>query len=149
MRGRPSPPCSPATARPACPASRTRRTPRAATEAGGMDRLIEYYANAEILAQYGPGIIDGLWVTLGTALATVVLGIAGGLAMAVALAARVPVLRQLITLWVELFRTLPQLAVIIVLYFGLPYAGITLSPFWATVGGLAAVLSAFAAEIFR
>src|SRR4051812_15472115 len=88
MRGRPSPPCSPATARPACPASRTRRTPRAATEAGGMDRLIEYYANAEILAQYGPGIIGGLWVTLGTALATVVLGIAGGLAMAVGLGGR-------------------------------------------------------------
>ena len=53
------------------------------------------------------------------------------------------------TVWVELFRTLPQLAVIIVLYFGLPYAGITLSPFWATVVALGAVLSAFAAEIFR
>ena len=114
-----------------------------------MDRLAEHYFNAEVLARYGPEIAAGRWVTLATAVATVVLGIGLGLAMAIALTARVPGLRQAIAVWVGLFRTLPQLAVIIVLYFGLPYAGITLSPFWATVGGLAAVLSAFAAEIFR
>jgi His/Glu/Gln/Arg/opine family amino acid ABC transporter permease subunit len=114
-----------------------------------MEQLAEHYFNLGVLAQYGPSIAAGFWVTLATAAATVVLGITLGLAMAVALTARIPVLRQTITVWVELFRTLPQLAVIIVLYFGLPYADITLSPFWATVGGLAAVLSAFAAEIFR
>lgn len=114
-----------------------------------MERLGEYYFNLEILRNYGPEIAAGLWVTLAAAVATVALGIGLGLAMAVALAARVPVLRQMIVVWIEVFRTLPQLAVIIVLYFGLPYAGITLSPFWATVGALGAVLSAFAAEIFR
>jgi His/Glu/Gln/Arg/opine family amino acid ABC transporter permease subunit len=114
-----------------------------------MDRLGEYYFNLDILRTYGPEIAAGLWVTLAAAVATVALGIGLGLAMAVALAARVPVLRQAIIVWIEVFRTLPQLAVIIVLYFGLPYAGITLSPFWATVGALGAVLSAFAAEIFR
>lgn len=114
-----------------------------------MDRLGEYYFNLEILRSYGLEIAAGLWVTLAAAVATVALGIGLGLAMAVALAARVPVLRQAIVVWIEVFRTLPQLAVIIMLYFGLPYAGITLSPFWATVGALGAVLSAFAAEIFR
>ncbi|RYI97950.1 MAG: amino acid ABC transporter permease [Acetobacteraceae bacterium] len=114
-----------------------------------MDRLGEYYFNLDILRTYGPEIAAGLWVTLAAAVATVALGIGLGLAMAVALAARVPVLRQAVVVWIEVFRTLPQLAVIIVLYFGLPYAGLTLSPFWATVGALGAVLSAFAAEIFR
>ncbi len=114
-----------------------------------MDRLGEHYFNLDVLAQYGPNILGGLWVTLGTAVAVVVLGIGFGLLLAVVLAARLPVLRHLVTVWVELFRTLPQLAVIIVLYFGLPYAGVTLSPFWATVVALGAVLSAFAAEIFR
>ena len=114
-----------------------------------MDRLAEHYFNLDVLRQYGPEILGGLWVTLGAAVAVVLLGIGLGLLLAVVLAARLPVLRQLVTVWVELFRTLPQLAVIIVLYFGLPYAGITLSPFWATVVALGAVLSAFAAEIFR
>jgi His/Glu/Gln/Arg/opine family amino acid ABC transporter permease subunit len=114
-----------------------------------MDRLAEYYLNLDILRTYGPDIAAGLWVTLAAAIAIVALGVGLGLAMAVALAARVPVLRQAIIVWIEVFRTLPQLAVIIFLYFGLPYAGITLSPFWATVGALGAVLAAFAAEIFR
>ena len=114
-----------------------------------MDRFAEYYLNAEVLATYGPEIVGGLWVTLATAAATVVIGVGLGLLMAIALAARVPGLRYPIGVWVEVFRTLPQLAVIIFLYFGLPYAGVTISPFWATAGALGAVLSAFAAEIFR
>jgi polar amino acid transport system permease protein len=114
-----------------------------------MERFAEHYLNLEVLARYGPEIAAGLWVTLATAAATVVLGVGLGLLMAIALAAGIPGLRLAIGAWIEIFRTLPQLAVIIVLYFGLPYAGVTLSPFWATVGALGAVLSAFAAEIFR
>ena len=53
-----------------------------------------------------------------------------------------------ITVFVDIFRTLPQLVVIVFLYFGLPYADIQLSPFAATVLALGAVLAAFATEIF-
>lgn len=114
-----------------------------------MERFADHYLNTEILLRYGPEIVAGIWVTLGVAVATVAIGVGLGLAMAVVLVARVPVLRWVVSCWVEVFRTLPQLAVIIFVYFGLPYAGITVSPFWATAGALGAVLSAFAAEIFR
>ncbi len=114
-----------------------------------MDRLVEYYFNLEVLEQYGAEIAAGIWVTLGVAAATVAIGLGLGLLMALVLVARVPVLRWAVTCWIELFRTLPQLAVIIFVYFGLPYAGVTFSPFWATAGALGAVLSAFSAEIFR
>ena len=51
--------------------------------------------------------------------------------------------------YVDVFRTLPQLVVIIFIYFGLPYAGLRRSrPSSTTVLALGAVLSAFAAEIF-
>lgn len=114
-----------------------------------MERFAEYYLNAEILLQYGPAIIAGAWVTVGVAAATVAIGLALGLAMAIVLVARLRGLRWLVIIWIEVFRTLPQLAVLIFIYFGLPYAGLTISPFWATAGALGAVLSAFAAEIFR
>ncbi|WP_431284414.1 amino acid ABC transporter permease [Humitalea sp. 24SJ18S-53] len=114
-----------------------------------MDRFADHYLNLAILAQYGPEIAAGLWVTIAVAAVLVAIGLGLGLVMATVLIARVPVLRWFVTGWIEVFRTLPQLAVIIVLYFGLPYAEIRLSPFWATAGGLGAVLSAFAAEIFR
>jgi His/Glu/Gln/Arg/opine family amino acid ABC transporter permease subunit len=114
-----------------------------------VERFAEYYLNLEILQRYWPDILPGIWVTLGVAAATVAIGIGLGLLMAIVLVARVPLLRWLVTCWIEVFRTLPQLAVIVFVYFGLPYAGVTLSPFWATAGALGAVLSAFAAEIFR
>jgi His/Glu/Gln/Arg/opine family amino acid ABC transporter permease subunit len=114
-----------------------------------VERFAEYYLNLEILQRYWPDILPGIWVTLGVAAATVAIGIGFGLLMAIVLVARVPLLRWLVTCWIEVFRTLPQLAVIVFVYFGLPYAGVTLSPFWATAGALGAVLSAFAAEIFR
>ena len=114
-----------------------------------MERFAEYYLNAEILWRYGAQIVAGAWVTLGVAAATVAIGLALGLLMAIALVARVPFLRWACTIWIEVFRTLPQLAVLIFVYFGLPYAGLIVSPFWATAGALGAVLSAFAAEIFR
>ncbi len=114
-----------------------------------MERFAEYYLNLEILQRYGPEILPGLWVTLGVAAATVAIGLGFGLVMAIVIVARVPLLRWVVACWIEVFRTLPQLAVIVFAYFGLPYAGITMSPFWATAGALGAVLSAFAAEIFR
>jgi len=114
-----------------------------------MDRLIEYYFNAAVLAQYGPSIIGGFWVTLQVAVLIILLGIGLGLGMATLYIMRAPVLRPLIVVWIEVFRTLPQLAVIVFVYFALPYAGLTVSPFGATVFALGAVLSAFAAEIFR
>jgi polar amino acid transport system permease protein len=58
------------------------------------------------------------------------------------------VLNAFIVTYVDIFRTLPQLVVIIFIYFGLPYAGISLSPFMTTVIALGAVLTAFASEIF-
>ena len=49
-----------------------------------------------------------------------------------------------IVVFVDIFRTLTQLVVIVFIYFGLPYADIQLSPFAATVLALGAVLAAFA-----
>jgi glutamate transport system permease protein len=51
--------------------------------------------------------------------------------------------------WVELFRGLPLLLVILFLFLGLPQVGVTISTFWALVGGLTLYNSAVIAEIFR
>src|SRR5258708_34139077 len=61
---------------------------------------------------------------------------------------RIKLADALITVFVDIFRTLPQLVIIVFIYFGLPYADIQLSPFAATVVALGAVLAAFSAEIF-
>lgn len=113
-----------------------------------MGPLLDNFFNRQILAQYGPSMLGGFWVTVQVALLTIVVGVATGLALAVVRAMRIRAADIAITIFVDVFRTLPQLVVIVFIYFGLPYANIQLSPFAATVVALGAVLAAFAAEIF-
>ncbi|HEX6440867.1 MAG TPA: ABC transporter permease subunit [Stellaceae bacterium] len=113
-----------------------------------MDQLLDNYFNLKILAAAFPGVFSGFWVTVEVALATIALGSGAGLLLAILRCLRLRPIDALITAYVDIFRTLPQLVVIVFAYFGLPYAGIVLSPFAATTLSLAAVLSAFAAEAF-
>src|SRR5689334_20436649 len=113
-----------------------------------MDRLVDNFFNVAILAQHWRTILSGFWVTLAVAAAVIVLGIGLGLALAVLRSFQLRPVNWLIVFYVDLFRTLPQLVVLIFLYFGLPYAGLTIGSFAATVIALGCVLSAFAAEAF-
>ena len=113
-----------------------------------MGRLAETFFNAEVIATYLPALLSGFRVTLELAAAVVTLGILLGLALAMLRAFRFRLLNGLIVAFVDVFRTLPQLVVMVFAYFGLPYAGITISAFAAAVLGLALVLAAFAEEAF-
>jgi His/Glu/Gln/Arg/opine family amino acid ABC transporter permease subunit len=113
-----------------------------------MDRIIENYFNLEVMALALPSVFAGFLVTIQVALCVIAIGLAAGLGLAVLRCAENRIINALITIYIEVFRTLPQLVIMIFLYFALPYAGIRLSPFFAVAIALGAVLSAFAAEIF-
>ncbi|MEV4754798.1 amino acid ABC transporter permease [Micromonospora sp. NPDC049559] len=91
----------------------------------------------------------GLLRTLGVG----VLGMAGALAVGLLLGAlaalRVPVARQLVRVYVEVFRNTPLLVQIFFLYFALPEVGLRLDAF--TVGWLSLLLwgGAYNVENFR
>lgn len=55
----------------------------------------------------------------------------------------------LINIYVEVFRGLPALAVLFILYFGLAHAGLKLQPFTAAVLGLSLIGGAMLTEVFR
>ncbi|OLF08031.1 hypothetical protein BLA60_24480 [Actinophytocola xinjiangensis] len=96
-----------------------------------------------------PELVEGL----GRTLAISAIGMLGALVVGALLGAvaalRVPVARQLITCYVEVFRNTPLLVQIFFLYFALPEAGISLSGF--TVGWLSLLLwgGAYNVENFR
>jgi polar amino acid transport system permease protein len=113
-----------------------------------MDRILEYYFNPKILAGALPDVAAGFRVTVMVSLLVIVLGVALGLALALIRCARIRPLDLVIIAYVDVLRTLPQLVVIVFIYFGLPYLGLTLSPFVTTVLALGMVLSAFSTEIF-
>jgi polar amino acid transport system permease protein len=113
-----------------------------------MHQIAQYYFNTDVLAQYYPTILQGFWVSVRVALTVIVLGISTGLGLAIVRCLGMRPVNAVIIALVDLFRTLPQLVIIVFVYFGLPYAGVTMSPFAATVISLGAVLGAFATEIF-
>jgi glutamate transport system permease protein len=91
----------------------------------------------------------GLGATLRAAAVAMVLAMALGALLAVGRLSRRRWLAVPAGAWVELFRGLPLLLVILFLFLGLPAAGVTISTFWALVGGLTLYNSAVIGEIFR
>ncbi|HZF76175.1 MAG TPA: amino acid ABC transporter permease [Acetobacteraceae bacterium] len=112
------------------------------------DAFVFSFFNGRVAAEYAPKIAEGLVVTIALAGLVVVSGVALGLGLAVLRAFGFRVLNWGIVFAVDLFRALPPLVIIVLIYFGLPSAGIGLSGFMATWLALTLVLMAFAEEIF-
>ena len=113
-----------------------------------MDRFLETFFNPVVMAKYTPDIIAGIWVTLQIASAVIVAGILAGLALACLRSYGVKTLNFFIICYADIFRALPPLVVILILYFGFPSIGIQLSGPMVLFLVLAAPLAAFAEEIF-
>jgi polar amino acid transport system permease protein len=106
------------------------------------------FLNWEVMARYLPKIIEGFWLTVLLAALIVVAGLALGLLLAVIRAFGIRPLNWLIIFVVDLFRALPPLVIIVLLFFGLPAIGLGFSGFMATWLALTFVLMAFAEEIY-
>jgi glutamate transport system permease protein len=91
----------------------------------------------------------GLAATLRAAVVAMVLSMAVGAVLAVGRLSRRAWVARPAGAWVELFRGLPLLLMILFLFLGLPAVGITISVFWALVAGLTLYNSAVLGEIFR
>ncbi len=113
-----------------------------------MEQIQYYYFNVPIMLEALPTMMQGLGLTILMALTTVVIGVCAGLLLAVLRSFPTRWVRGPIIGFVDIFRSLPQLVIIILIYFALPYAGVQFSPFWSTVLGLSLVLAAFAQESF-
>jgi len=113
-----------------------------------MEALIENFFNLPVMVGALPAMLPGFGLTVLVSLLVIAFGLSSGLALAILRSLQLRGVNALITFYVDVFRTLPQLVIIIFLYFGMPYMGVTLSPLVTTVLALGAVLSAFACEIF-
>jgi glutamate transport system permease protein len=91
----------------------------------------------------------GLAATLRAALLAMALSMAVGALLAVGRLSRRRWLARPVGAWVELFRGLPLLLLILFVFLGLPALGVTVSTFWALVVGLTLYNSAVIGEIFR
>ncbi len=113
-----------------------------------MDQIVRYFLDFSLMSAYWPDILRGFLITIEMSILTVVIGIPLGLALAILRLYGIRPLNWLIIFYIDFFRAIPQLVLIVLAYFALPYFGLVLEPFTATVLALAIVLSAFSEEIF-
>ena len=84
-----------------------------------MDAFLDQFFNQAVMAKYLPDVIGGLWITLALAGLVIVTGIVLGLALACLRSFQIGWINWLIIIFIDLFRALPPLVLLIVGYFGL------------------------------
>ena len=111
--------------------------------------LFEVFFNLDVLQRSLPLLMRGLWTTVLLGVVSIVLGLALGLVLVMLrLYAAMPV-RWLAVGYINLFRALPLLVLLVLIYYALPFLGVRLSSFAAAAAALSLVSGAYAAEIFR
>ena len=113
-----------------------------------MDAILVNFFDLEVARRYLPDILSGVVVTLGVAALVVVSGLVLGLLLAVIRAFQIRPINFVLVLFVDVFRAVPPLVIMILAYFALPYAGVQFSGFVAAWLSLMLVLAAFAEEIY-
>jgi His/Glu/Gln/Arg/opine family amino acid ABC transporter permease subunit len=94
-------------------------------------------------------ITQGALATILLSLASIVLGVPFGLALALVRWARVPVLNRLVYSYVSIVRSCPTVTLTLLVYFALPQLGLSLDPIPAAIVALTVSTSAFNCEIWR
>jgi polar amino acid transport system permease protein len=113
-----------------------------------MSDFLDAFFDFDILRQARTLLLDGLLTTLLLSAIALPLGLSTGLALA--LLSRIsPLAARLTGLFVDFFRSVPPLVLLILLFAGLPFAGLNLGP-WTSVA-ICFLLNAgvYYCEVFR
>ena len=111
--------------------------------------IFDTFLNYRVFVETLPLILSGLMTTLTLGFTCIVLGFVGGIALAMLrLYAPRPV-AFLTVAYIDVFRSIPVLVLLFVVYYALPFAGIRLTSFAAAASSISMVSAAYSAEIVR
>lgn len=111
--------------------------------------FFETFLNFEVMRDASPLLLAGLVTTLLLASTSIVAGTVFGAFMALLKLYGPKSGRILSMTFIDVFRAIPVLVILILVYYALPFAGIRFSPFVSAWLALTLVLTAYAAEVFR
>ena len=111
--------------------------------------LLNTFFNVPVLLASLPQLLFGLLVTLQIGVTSILAGLVGGLVLALLRLYGARPVRVATRIYIDIFRSIPLLVLLIVVYYALPFVGIRLSPFVSAVTALSLVSAAYTAEIFR
>lgn len=120
------------------------------TSVGGTDAgFVQTFLNVDVLLNSYPLLLSGLSVTLMLGGISIAFGLVLGLFVALVRMYGVRPASIAAKIYIDIFRSIPILVLLIVVYYAPPFAGIQLSPFMSAAFALTLVSGAYTSEIFR
>ena len=111
--------------------------------------LINTFFNWPVFRDALPLLLEGLWITILLGVVSIIAGLVTGLLMALVRLYAVAPLRAVARIYIDVFRSIPLLVLLVLVYYALPFVGIRLTSFTAAATALTLVSCAYTAEIFR
>ena len=111
--------------------------------------LITTFFNWPVFLQALPQLLEGLGVTVVLGVVSIVAGLVSGLLLALLRLYGPAPLRVLARIYTDVFRSIPLLVLLVLVYYALPFVGVRLSSFSAAALAISMVSCAYTAEIFR
>ncbi|MBV2143024.1 amino acid ABC transporter permease [Falsochrobactrum sp. TDYN1] len=111
--------------------------------------FITTFVNIGVLTDAAPLLLKGFGLTIVLGATSLVISLALGLVLVLIRLYSPYVTRILATAYIDLFRAIPLLVLLVLIYYALPFLGLRLTSFWAATAALSLVASAYMAETFR
>src|SRR4026208_2518403 len=111
--------------------------------------MLQTFFNLDIISQAWKIILAGLSNTIMLSLVVVPLGLLGGPVTSLLAGVRNPWMRWPLMAWVDFFRAFPPLVLLVLLFAGLPFAGLELGGFACVAIALFLHTGAYYGEILR
>lgn len=111
--------------------------------------LTETFFNWSALVSSFPLLLSGLRVTLLLGVVSILAGLVLGLFVALVRIYAIRPASLAVKIYIDVFRSIPILVLLIVVYYALPFVGLRLTPFMSAATALTLVSGAYTAEIFR
>jgi polar amino acid transport system permease protein len=112
-------------------------------------RMREKFFDLRSLDGVFPMYVSGAWISIKLTLASAFLSLALGTFLGVLRTFKNPVLTAFTIVYVDLFRSFPLIALMVVVFYALPFVGVQLSPFVAAALSIVLMYSAYISEIVR
>lgn len=101
------------------------------------------------IAKYTPLFVEALWLTLKLGVLGILIAIVTGFICAMILYFKIPVLKWIVKVYVEISRNTPLLVQLFFIYYGLPKLGFPTNPELCGIAGLAFLGGSYMCEAFR
>ena len=114
-----------------------------------MQALLDNFADMNALMRVYPLLLQGLTYTVMLAVVALPLGLLLGLAVAVTYSFHRRWVNIALLIYIDIFRAFPVVVLLILVFYGLPFLGLTLGGFGAAVLAIVLNNSGYYGEIFR